>query len=94
LFPEFLHHLFIQGFRCIHQGVRIQDDFEGFRRQIGDELHVAEGVVVAEVAVEATCICQELLPLLVGSTFCCGGCFELEKVLLLEVSLKYEEQSR
>ena len=46
--------------------MRLEDGPELLRRDLWDELHVSKRVVVAQVAVEAADVSDELLPLILG----------------------------
>ena len=57
---------------------------------VRNELHVAERVIVTQVAIEAASVCDEFLPLLWGQTLDTLKCSRLKlvEVLFCEVGLK------
>ena len=52
---------------------------------------MAEAVVVAHVAVKASDVCYEMLPVRLSQSCLESSTFKFVKVLLLEECLKYEE---
>mmetsp|Transcript_33012 Transcript_33012/g.50565 ORF Transcript_33012/g.50565 Transcript_33012/m.50565 type:complete len:435 (-) Transcript_33012:16-1320(-) len=91
---QLVKHLLVESVAIGVQGVRLQDLEESLLVELGDELLVAEVVVVAHVGVESGDVGHELVPLLGGSSGLGGGLLQLEEVLFLEVGLEKEEEGR
>ena len=70
--------------------VRMKNGPELLRRDLRNELHVAERVIVTQVAVEAASVCDEVLPLLWSQALHVLECSRLKlvKVLFCEVGLE------